>query len=226
MSASRTFVVPQGLDGERVDAALARLLGLSRSKVADLAGAGHVQVDGLGGRHLQRLAGEAAGRDFPLSITASLCFEQSYTAIDGDSATIVQLCALISAIAGVPLRQDLAVTGSVNQFGDIQPVGGISEKIEGFFSICERKGLTGTQGVIIPRRNLPNLILNDHIEEVVNAGRFHIFAVDSIDEALEVLAGKEAGEAGEDGAFPEDSLNGMVYRELKNMAEIIHDYET
>ncbi len=165
-------------------------------------------------------------RDFPLSITASLCFEQSYTAIDGDSATIVQLCALISAIAGIPLRQDLAVTGSVNQFGDIQPVGGISEKIEGFFTICEQKGLTGTQGVIIPRRNLPNLILNDHIESLVSAGRFHIYAVNSIDEALEVLCGEPAGVPGPDGQFPPETLNGRVYRELKAMAEIIHQYET
>jgi predicted ATP-dependent protease len=165
-------------------------------------------------------------RTFPLSITASLCFEQMYTPIDGDSATAAQLCAIISAVSGIPLRQDLAITGSVNQLGDMQPVGGISEKIEGFHAICSKRGLTGTQGVVIPRRNINNLILNTTVQNDIKAGLFHLYAVNTIDEALEVFMGKPAGKADEDGNFPSDSINGIVSRELKRMATIIKRYET
>ncbi len=165
-------------------------------------------------------------RGFPLSITASVCFEQMYTAIDGDSATAVQLLAILSAISGVPLRQDLAVTGSVNQLGDVQPVGGVSEKIEGFHSICAKRGLTGTQGVVIPRRNVNNVILSDVVEDDVRAGRFHIYAIDSIDQALEVLCGRDAGARDAGGHFAEGSVNELVSRELKRMADVIRKYET
>lgn len=165
-------------------------------------------------------------RGFPLSITASVCFEQMYTAIDGDSATSVQLLAILSAISGIPLRQDLAVTGSVNQLGDVQPVGGVSEKVEGFHSICEKRGLTGTQGVLIPRRNVNNLILSDKVEDDVRAGRFHVYAVDNIDQALEVLCGRPAGVRDGNGAFPEGTVNELVSRELKRMADVIRKYET
>jgi lon-related putative ATP-dependent protease len=165
-------------------------------------------------------------RTFPLSITASLCFEQMYTPIDGDSATAAQLCAIISAISGIPLRQDLAITGSVNQLGDMQPVGGVSEKIEGFHTICAKQGLTGTQGVLIPKRNLNNIILNQKVQSDIKAGLFHLYAVNTIDEALEVFMGRPAGKADEDGNFPPDSINGIVSRELKRMATIIKRYET
>ena len=165
-------------------------------------------------------------RGFPLSVTASVCFEQSYTAIDGDSATAVQLCALLSSISGIPIRQDLALTGSVNQFGDIQPVGGVSEKIEGFHSICSKRGLSGTQGVVVPRRNIQNLILSDEVEDNVRAGRFHIYAVDTIDQAIEVLTGAKAGAEDKSGRYPESSLNGLVSKELERMAKVIRRFET
>ena len=165
-------------------------------------------------------------RGFPLSVTASVCFEQMYTAIDGDSATAVQLLAILSAISGIPLRQDLAVTGSVNQFGDVQPVGGVSEKIEGFHSICAKRGLTGTQGVVIPRRNINNVLLSDEVEDDVRAGRFHIYAIDCIDQALEVLCGRPAGARDAGGNFAEGSVNELVSRELKRMADVIRKYET
>ncbi|NJL71224.1 MAG: ATP-dependent protease, partial [Candidatus Competibacteraceae bacterium] len=109
--------------------------------------------------------------------------------MDGDSASSAEIYALLSAISEVPLRQDLAVTGSVNQLGDVQPVGGVSEKVEGFHSICVKRGLTGTQGVIIPHRNVNNLLLSDKVEDDIRAGRFHVYAVDNIDQALEVLCG-------------------------------------
>jgi len=165
-------------------------------------------------------------RSFPLSVTASICFEQSYTPIEGDSATAVQLCSILSALAGVPLRQDLAITGSVNQLGVVQSVGGVSEKVEGFFSICTKRGLSGSQGVIIPHRNIGNLILSRKVEEAVSEGVFHIFAIDTIDQALEVLTGKPAGQEDRNGDFPEVSVNGLVSRELRRMADIIHRYET
>ncbi len=165
-------------------------------------------------------------RTYPLSITASVCFEQMYTPIDGDSATAVQLCTIISAISGLPLRQDLAMTGSVNQLGDMQPVGGISVKIEGFHAVCARRGLTGTQGVIIPRRNIRNVILSEPVKDDVRAGKFHLFGVDTIDQALEVLTGKESGAPDREGQYPAGSVNGIVSQELKRMADVIRRYET
>jgi lon-related putative ATP-dependent protease len=163
-------------------------------------------------------------RSFPLSVTASVCFEQSYTAIDGDSATAVQLCVIISALSGLPLRQDLAITGSVNQMGDIQPVGGVSEKVEGFHAICACKGLSGTQGVIIPERNLSNLILSNTVEEDIRAGRFHVYTVETIGQVLEIMIGREYGEMNAKGEFPTGSINRLVSDELRRMADIIHSY--
>jgi len=165
-------------------------------------------------------------RRFPLSVTASLCFEQSYTEIDGDSATAAQLCTILSALSGLPLRQDLAITGSVNQLGSVQPVGGVSEKVEGFYSVCAKLGLTGTQGVVIPRRNAVNLILSDAVEEAVRAGRFHVYAIDDIDQALEILTGVDAGAEDLDEGFPEGSVNALVSAELMRMADVIRRYET
>ncbi len=164
--------------------------------------------------------------DFPLSLTCSVCFEQSYTEIDGDSATVVQLSAILSALSGLPLRQELALTGSVNQWGMIQPVGGVSRKIEGFYSICSKRGLTGSQGVIIPRKNINSLMLNHETEAAIARGDFHVYAIDTIDQALEILSGVNAGAEDGNGEFPQGSVNGLVSEELRRMADLVHRYET
>ncbi len=140
---------------------------------------------------IQGLLHRMYARDIPLAISASICFEQSYTEVDGDSASCAELFSLLSAIAGIPLRQDIAVTGSVNQHGDVQPVGGIPEKIEGFFDACSILGLTGKQGVIIPRRNINNVLLAPRIETAIREGQFHIWAITSVDEGLEILSGTD-----------------------------------
>jgi lon-related putative ATP-dependent protease len=163
-------------------------------------------------------------REFPLSVTASICFEQSYNAVEGDSASSTAVYALLSAIAGVPLRQDVAVTGSLNQMGSIQPVGGISDKIEGFFKICKHVGFTGTQGVMIPKQNVVNLTLSADVIQAVRDGKFRIWAVSSIDEGLEVLSGIESGKPRPDGSYPEGSFNGRVSDELLAMARTVHEY--
>ena len=156
----------------------------------------------------------------PLSLAASLVFEQSYGPVEGDSASLAELCALLSSLADLPLRQDLAVTGSVNQLGQVQPIGGVNEKIEGFFDICRHKGLTGQQGVIIPAANVQNLMVRQDIVEATKAGRFHVYPVTTVDQALALFMGLPAGERGEDGAFPEDSINGRVERQLRKFAEL------
>lgn len=163
----------------------------------------------LGGRY---------ARERPLTLSASLGFEQSYEEIEGDSASSAELYALLSSISGLPIRQDLAVTGSVNQHGEIQPVGGVTRKVEGFFSCCKLKGLTGTQGVIIPRRNLHNLVLRDEVIEAVRRGEFHIYAIDHIEEGLEILTGLPAGEPREDGSYPEGTVNHAVARGLERLS--------
>jgi lon-related putative ATP-dependent protease len=133
-------------------------------------------------------------QDNPLSLSASLCFEQSYEGVEGDSASSAELYALLSSLSEVPIRQNMAVTGSVNQKGEIQPIGGVNQKIEGFFQICKAKGLTGDQGVVIPRQNLRNLMLREEVTEAVRQGKFHVYAVSSVDEGIEALTGVEAGE--------------------------------
>ena len=163
-------------------------------------------------------------RDFPLAVTASICFEQSYTAVEGDSASSTAVYALLSAIADIPLRQDIAVTGSLNQVGQVQPVGGVNEKIEGFFRVCRHAGLSGTQGVMIPRRNVVNLTLAREVQEAVAAGTFRIWAVSTIDEGLAVLTGMSSGSADSRGDFPPDSFNGRVRRELLRMARTVKSY--
>jgi lon-related putative ATP-dependent protease len=165
-------------------------------------------------------------RSFPLSITASICFEQSYTAVEGDSASSTAVYALLSAIAGIPLRQDVAVTGSVNQMGQIQPVGGVSEKIEGFYKICKKAGFTGTQGVMIPRQNVVNLTLSKEVQEAVRDGRFRVWAVSSIDEGIFVLTGADPGRADPQGDFPTGSFNRKVKETLKSMAELMREYSS
>lgn len=162
--------------------------------------------------------------DFPLSMYATICFEQSYSEVDGDSASSTEMYALLSAAGRLPLRQDIAVTGSMNQMGDIQPVGGISEKVTGFYKVCKRAGLTGTQGVIIPELNRKNLFLSAEIRDAVAEERFHIYAVRTIDEGMSILTGLPAGDSGADGRFPADSINGRVERELRAMALLIKQF--
>jgi predicted ATP-dependent protease len=149
-------------------------------------------------------------RDKPLALSASLVFEQSYGGVEGDSASLGELCALLSAIADLPLRQGLAITGSVNQHGDAQPIGGVNEKIEGFFDVCAQAGLDGSQGVIVPRANLANLMLREDVVAAVAAGRFNVYAVASVDEAMSLLADMPAGTADGAGAYPAQSVNGRV----------------
>jgi lon-related putative ATP-dependent protease len=159
-------------------------------------------------------------RQMPLSIRASVCIEQSYSEIEGDSASSAELYALLSAIGKLPLRQDLAATGSVNQFGEIQPVGGVTEKIESFYGICKMKGLTGTQGVILPHQNSQNLILSPEVIEAVREGRFHIYPIASIDEGMEILTGLEAGTAGNDGKYPAHTVNHLVQKEVLAFSKV------
>ena len=150
----------------------------------------------------------------PLSMEATLVFEQSYGEIDGDSASSTELYALLSALSDVPIRQNLAVTGSVNQFGQIQAIGGVNEKIEGFFDICRMRGLTGTQGVLIPKTNVVNLMLRQDVVEACKSGMFHIYPVSTIDEGIEILTGLPAGERDKEGNYPENSINGKVQKRL------------
>lgn len=163
------------------------------------------------------LSGFLAGRyvpDHPLSLSASIVLEQSYGAVEGDSASSAELYALLSALADVPIKQSIAVTGSVNQHGRVQPVGGINEKIEGYFDVCQARGLTGEQAVVIPAANTRHLMLRDDIVKAVESGRFHIFAVETIDEGVEVLTGMPAGRRDETGRFPAGSVNGLVEQRL------------
>ena len=168
------------------------------------------------------LGGFIAGRyskDKPLSLSARIVFEQSYGAIEGDSASSAELYAIISALAEAPLRQDIAVTGSVNQKGEVQAIGGVNEKIEGFYEICKESGLTGSQGVIIPESNVMNLMLKDEIIDSVKQKLFHIFAVNNIDEGIEILTGMKAGKINDDGTFEKDSINFRADQKIKMFSE-------
>ena len=173
------------------------------------------------------LQGFLAGRyaeERPLSLSASLVFEQSYGGIEGDSASCAELCTLLSAIGRIPLRQSVAVTGSVNQHGQVQPIGGANEKVEGFYDICEARGLTGDQGVIIPAANVKHLMLREDVREAVEEGRFRVWAVETVDEALEILTGLPAGVPKEDGAYPEGTVDHLVDRRLEELAEARQRY--
>ena len=162
---------------------------------------------------------EKFGQDFPLSFSASICFEQSYSGVDGDSASSTEIYALLSALSGIPIKQGIAVTGSVNQKGVIQPIGGVNEKIEGFFKICKIKGLDGTQGVIIPKRNLKDLLLKDDVIDAVKKGKFHIWAIDTIDEGIEILTGIKAGKL-INGKWEKNTIYEKVYNRLKELYEV------
>ncbi len=155
----------------------------------------------------------------PFSLSASLAFEQSYGGIDGDSASSTEVYAILSSLSKLPLRQDIAVTGSLNQKGEIQPIGGVNEKIEGFYDVCRAKGLTGTQGVIIPVQNVPNLMLRQDVIDAVTKGKFHIYSVQTIDEGISILTGIEAGKMQKDGMFPEGTVNYLVDQELQRLAK-------
>jgi len=168
---------------------------------------------------LSGFLGSRYARGAPLALSASLVFEQSYAGVEGDSASMAELLALLSAIAEVPLRQDLAITGSVNQHGDSQAIGGVNEKIEGFFDLCQAAGLSGRQGIVIPRANVGHLMLREDVVEAVAAGRFHIHAYASVDEAAALMTGLAAGAQGKDGAYPPDSLNGRVAAGLDAFAK-------
>ncbi len=159
----------------------------------------------------------------PLSLTASLVFEQSYGSVDGDSATVGELCALVSAISKVPVKQSFAITGSADQHGNVQAIGGINEKIEGFFDICKLKGLTGEQGVIMPATNIPHLILRDDVVDAIENKQFILYPINTVDEAISLLTGLPAGERNAEGEFPEDSVNYKVEQRLLEMAELKHE---
>lgn len=161
------------------------------------------------------------GQEFPLSLRASVCFEQSYSGVDGDSASSTELYSILSCLAGVAIRQSLAVTGSVNQLGLIQPIGGVNEKIEGFFATCQAAGLTGAQGVLIPHQNVENLMLKAEVIDAVREGKFHILPTRTIDEGIEILTGVPAGERQPDGSYPEGTIHARVQKRLAEMAELV-----
>jgi len=169
--------------------------------------------------------GNKYAQDFSLSFSANIALEQSYGHIDGDSASLGEVCTLISAITQIPLNQSIAVTGSINQHGQVQSVGGVNEKIEGFFKLCVARGLTGEQGVVIPKTNCINLVLNEEVRLAVQKGRFHIYAVSCVDDALAILTGKQAGELSSRGRYPRDSVNGIAAQRLRHIADIVNsDY--
>lgn len=174
------------------------------------------------------LAGYLQGKyaqDKPLSMSTSLCFEQSYSGVEGDSASSAEVYAILSSLSDIPLRQDVAVTGSVNQKGEIQPIGGVNQKIEGFFDICQAEGLTGKQGVIIPHLNINDLMLRKDIVEAISQGKFHLYAIKTIDEGIELLTGSKAGSRKENGTYEEGTINYLVDRRLKEMANKLKGYE-
>ncbi|KJJ83541.1 peptidase S16 lon domain-containing protein [Candidatus Omnitrophus magneticus] len=163
--------------------------------------------------------GQKFAQEQPLNFTANICFEQSYDGIEGDSASSTEAYCLLSSLSGVPLKQYIAVTGSMNQHGEIQPVGGINQKIEGFYHVCKIKGLTNEQGVLIPQANVQHLMLKDEVIKAVQEGKFHIWAVSSLDEGIEILTGKTAGEKTSDGKYPKDTINFIVNEKLKDFAK-------
>jgi len=165
------------------------------------------------------LLGALYATDSPLSLAASLVFEQSYGSVEGDSASIAEACALLSALAEVPVQQALAVTGSMNQHGDVQAIGGVNEKIEGFFELCSERGLSGAQGVIIPSTNRRHLMLSRDVTDAVRAGKFHVWGVDTLDEAIELLTGRAAGTRGEAGRYPDGTIHRAVQERLRRFAE-------
>ncbi len=173
---------------------------------------------------LSGFLGARYAKECPLALSASLVFEQSYGEIEGDSASSAELYALLSALSGVPVKQGFAVTGSVNQHGQVQAIGGVNQKIEGFFDVCSERGLTGDQAVLIPKSNVNDLMLRNDIIEAVEKGKFNIFAVETIDQGIEILTGMTAGEVDDEGKYPEGTINFKVTQQLLRFAEIRHEF--
>jgi len=163
--------------------------------------------------------GRTFAQSYPLSLSISVTFEQSYGGIDGDSASSTELYAIISSLSDIPIHQGIAVTGSVNQKGEIQAIGGVNQKIEGFFDVCKAKGLTGKQGVLIPRANVKNLMLKRAVVNAVKKGLFHVYQVSTVEQGIEILTGVPAGIPDPDGNFPEGSVFGKVQEKLKRYLE-------
>ena len=201
-------------------------IGLGREGIIDIQReaklAGPIHTKGV--LILSGYLAEKYAQDKPLSLSARLVFEQSYGMVEGDSASSTELYGILSALSGIPIKQNIAVTGSVNQKGEVQAIGGVNEKIEGFFEICKTKGLTGMQGVLIPGSNVQNLMLKEEVVDAVKAGKFHIYPVKTIDEGIEILAGVKAGARRPDGTFEEGTVNYRVDKRLKEMAEKIKEF--
>ena len=164
------------------------------------------------------------GQDYPLSCTASIAFEQSYGEIDGDSASVAEIVALVSSLAELPVRQEIAITGSADQYGNVQPIGGVNVKVEGFYDVCRMRELSGAQGVIVPRQNVSDLQLRPDVVEAVRAGRFHVYAIDTVDEAVELLLGVEIGACSDDGLYAEQTVYGRVQDKLQYYADRMREY--
>ncbi|MEW5773653.1 MAG: ATP-binding protein [Thermodesulfobacteriota bacterium] len=187
---------------------------------AELSGAIHNKGVLILSGYLRRMYAQ----DKPLALAASIAFEQSYGGVDGDSASSTELYALLSSLSGLPLRQDIAVTGSVNQKGEVQAIGGVNHKVEGFYDTCKALGLTGRQGVMIPAANVPDLMLRKDVAEAIAQGRFHLWAVRTVDQGIEILTGRPAGEPGKDGAFPENSVAALVDARLADLAKGLKEF--
>lgn len=183
---------------------------------AELGGAIHSK----GVMILSAFLGARYAAEHPLSLAASLVFEQSYGPVEGDSASVAELCALLSVLAGVPIKQSLAITGSVNQHGQVQAIGAVNEKIEGFFDICEARGLTGEQGVLIPAANIKHLMLRGDVVAACSAGRFHVYAVETVDQAIELLTGLPAGQVDDQGVLPTNCINYLVASRLARLSSL------
>jgi predicted ATP-dependent protease len=173
------------------------------------------------------LSGYLSGRyalEYPLSLSATICFEQIYGQIDGDSASSAELYALLSSLADAPIKQSLAVTGSVNQRGEIQAVGSVTYKIEGFFKLCQARGLTGDQGVLVPLANVRNLMLREEVVVAIREGMFHIYAISTIDEGISILTGIPAGQPDANGHYLTGTINDRIARTLRRFAEHVRAY--
>jgi lon-related putative ATP-dependent protease len=187
---------------------------------ADLSGPTHTKgVNILTGFITARYA-----KKHPLSLTARLTFEQSYSGVDGDSASSTETYAILSALSGVPIKQNFAVTGSVNQKGEVQAIGGVNDKIEGFYELCKSKGLDGSHGVMIPDSNVQNLMLKNEVVDAIKDGKFHLYSVKTIDEGIEVLTGMKSGDLKEDGTYPQDTINYKVQQKLEELAMIAKEF--
>ena len=160
-------------------------------------------------------------RKKPISFSASITFEQLYDMIEGDSASCAELYVILSSLAGLPLKQNLAVTGSMDQNGDVQPIGGVNEKIEGFFDLCKIRGLDGTHGVVIPSKNIKHLMVKQEVVDAVVDGKFFIYPIDRVEEGLEIFTGLPAGEMREDGTYPEGTINYLVSKRLEEISEAV-----